>query len=414
MRQQKQVILSKGFTLLEVIVVLIIMAVLASLILPGIQSTRCKFGRPQCRNRLKQLGLALHQYVTIHNHFPASGHWDVPDADGNGILETGDLLDPVTGWNFTAKTPGIEPKDELEHGMRYSWCVDLLPYLEHRDIYDAWDFSGKSGSHGSYLDNFGSEPDNLSNWRLAQAELTAFICPEDRTTKTNSPNLSYVVNGGFSFHWLLDNDGSRLVGGSGEVSQRVRENRFRMGLMFLEPKIPGSIPIRRHSLDTIKDGVDTTIMLSENINTGYVRRTDPPASWACPHPLRTSFFVNGVAVGVDRTTAAQPYDFSKANVRGEKAPPLVMNGSEGGINGNLSGEVEGQFPYPNSFHTSGINVALANGAVRFISEDIDPAVWARLVTPDGGSLVRPSDGQPQPEERGIGYTQQVLTEDEVW
>jgi len=91
-----------------------------------------------------------------------------------------------------------------------------------------------------------------------------------------------------------------------------------------------------------------------------------------------------------------------------------MDGLEGGINGDVTGGNESQFPYPNSSHSGGVNVAMCDGTILFLSEDVDPTIWARMVTPDGGSLVRPSDGQPQPEEKGIGYTPQAPTEDEMW
>jgi len=421
MRRRTRTTSRMGLTLIEVLVVIIIVAVLASLILPGILLVRRGPHRAGCLNNMRNIGVALLQYTTEWNCFPASGYWDVPDANGDGKLDESDLLDPETGWNFTSHKTGVKTAAELQHGMRYSWCVDVLSYLEHSDIHDVWDFSESTGARGAYNNNqagtgkrpTGDNP-NTGVSGLASTSIEVFTCPDDITTEANRGNLSYVVNGGFSFHWLVDNDGKRLVGGKGEVGQRVRDNRFRMGLMFLEPKNPGNIPIRRHSVKTVKDGVTTTVMLSENANAGYIPETDWPTSWACPHPFNTSFFVNGVAVGVDRTTAEKPYDLTKANNAGDKAPPLVMDGVEGGINGDLSGYNDSRFPYPNGFHTGGVHIVRCDGSVRFIREDIDPDVWARLVTPDGGSLVRPSDGQPQPEERGIGYTQQTPTESEIW
>jgi prepilin-type processing-associated H-X9-DG protein len=184
------------------------------------------------------------------------------------------------------------------------------------------------------------------------------------------------------------------------MGNNYTQNNIRnMGLMFLDTTANNTPAAFKRTLASVRDGTTSTILLTENINAGI--GTDLFAfSWANPHPCNTSFFVNGVgAVGVGSSTKTDPYDYSQANNRGNQAPPLNTSGiggtppgNQGGINGSTSGLDEGRFPYPNSLHTGGVNVAMCDGSARFIADTISGAVWARLVTPNGGSVGRPDTG----------------------
>jgi prepilin-type N-terminal cleavage/methylation domain-containing protein len=433
-----------GFTLIELLVVISIIAVLASLILPAIMSARRAARRTQCLNNMRNIAVAMLQVVQRDRKFPASGVWDVDPANaGNtNIVDDADLQ---AGWIFDPNSMSGSP---TIGGMRYSWVLPTLPFLEHSDIFDAWDFNLQTGTLGSYLDGStkrlpdttGISPttaipdggDRGNRFLGEMTELRVFSCPEDVTAVTNRGNLSYVVNGGFacetggsgSPHWLIDCSGV-LYDRTNPVARRVSENRFKMGIMFLDTSKGETAAARRHTLDSIKDGTTTTIMLSENLNAGFggLPSTIYATNWACPQPVNTSFFINGntTATAIETTTnsttpGSAGYLYGNANVTGQLAPPSTPAGNEGGINGDTSGVNDGLFPYPNSFHAGGVFVAMCDSSIRFISQSISGEVWARLVTPDGGRIVDPADGElagGATENNGVGYTQLPLTEGDI-
>ena len=73
-----------GFTLIELLVVIAIIAVLIALLLPAVQSARESARRTECRNNLKQFGLALHSYADAHRVLPP-GYLYKPDPNGNAM-----------------------------------------------------------------------------------------------------------------------------------------------------------------------------------------------------------------------------------------------------------------------------------------------------------------------------------------
>ncbi|GAB5442442.1 MAG: DUF1559 domain-containing protein [Fuerstiella sp.] len=102
----------RGFTLIELLVVIAIIAILIALLLPAVQQAREAARRTQCKNNLKQLGLALHNYHDVYNQFPMSL------ANFNG----------AAGPTWSTSSRG-------------SYLVRLLPFVEQAPMYNALDFS---------------------------------------------------------------------------------------------------------------------------------------------------------------------------------------------------------------------------------------------------------------------------------
>jgi len=137
----------RGFTLIELLVVIAIIAILIALLLPAVQQAREAARRTQCKNNLKQLGLALHNYHDVFNRFP----------------------------------PGSFPPGE---GL--SWHVALLPQLEQAALW------GKFETGGHALARWDSAAVNLPLCR--DYRLAAYFCPSGTKERADDTALNYTTH----------------------------------------------------------------------------------------------------------------------------------------------------------------------------------------------------------------------------
>jgi len=156
-----------GFTLTELLVVIVIIAILISLLMPAIQSAREAARRTQCANNLKQLGLALHNYHDSHGAFPP-----------------GYMILTEDNWN-----------KDLEFDEQWGWAVFLLPYLDQQGLYE--DLEIMDYKLVQFFDKIAYEDpeETFRELQLAQLNLQSYRCPSDRTDTILPKTLRYFGNG---------------------------------------------------------------------------------------------------------------------------------------------------------------------------------------------------------------------------
>ncbi len=151
----------RGFTLIELLVVIAIIAILIALLLPAVQQAREAARRSQCKNNLKQLGLAMHNYHDTHRVFPPAA-----------ALPSGVTVD------------------------RYAWSVFLLPFADQAPLYNA------------IAPNGSAVPSATANSNRLRTVLSVYKCPSDVGSPIN-PNFSNYGSSNYPVSWQMCSDNSR-------------------------------------------------------------------------------------------------------------------------------------------------------------------------------------------------------------
>lgn len=166
-----------AFTLIELLVVIAIIAVLIALLLPAVQQAREAARRSQCKNNLKQLGLAMHNYHDMARIFPVNRTY-------RGAYDQGPLGDPLP----TAQA-------HKEYGS-CGWTVMLLPFIDQGPVYKQIDFGFNAAGTFGIVDN----PNNVAARRVV---IPGLLCP-------SNPQPNLVTNQtGQADSWNDGLDGGR-------------------------------------------------------------------------------------------------------------------------------------------------------------------------------------------------------------
>ena len=144
----------RGFTLVELLVVIAIIATLIGLLLPAVQSAREAANRAACSNKMKQVGLGLHQFASARkDKFPA--------ANDRMVTNTGNYSARVTGAN----------------SVGYSWVVHVLPYFEEAALYDRIKTLATGTVNGQAI-QFNKLPTNAQvSGSFANVQMAGLVCP---------------------------------------------------------------------------------------------------------------------------------------------------------------------------------------------------------------------------------------------
>lgn len=337
----KQQAIKRGFTLIELLVVIAIIAILIALLLPAVQQAREAARRSTCKNNLKQMGLALHNYHSTFGTFPASR---------------------IGPYESTCTTCGLD--------SRFSTYIPLLPYIDQAPLYQQ--ITGNLGST-SYVWNAG--------FTAYKTKLPIINCPSDVSTDdiTALGQHNYLFSVGDQYSNLETNSSGSLRGVFGfRTNVRMRD---------------------------IIDGTSNTAMVSECVR--------PPGSGGgAPANLfganSTSNSTNPSACRASFVNGAYTTGLLDRN---RSQGTRWTDGRAGYINFNTilppnspvcNGQTTSGILPPSSRHVGGVHLLMGDGAVRFISENIDAGdisasqvsagnspygVWGALGSKNGGEPV---------------------------
>ena len=150
---------SRGFTLIELLVVIAIIAILIALLLPAVQQAREAARRTQCRNNLKQIGLAIHNYHDTHRCFPPGYVGDPPNNPGG----CGTINDNKPGWG---------------------WAAFILPYIDEANLYNQLGIGEIKKAVCSTPTGVQDDP-AVGNADLQDTVITAYLCPSATDPERN-------------------------------------------------------------------------------------------------------------------------------------------------------------------------------------------------------------------------------------
>ncbi|MEQ8634173.1 DUF1559 domain-containing protein [Gimesia maris] len=333
-----------GFSKIELLVVLFVIALLIALILPARERAQGVAKKLSCLNNMRNIGLA-----TIK--FSSEADYELPLlVDPNQQISTED--DPNANAGY----------DDL------TWCTTILPFLDNVGFRQRWDATAKLAADPNTNTAAIEQLAGMNSIRFP-----VFSCPDDESA-TDRGALSYVVNIGY----VTAN--YNKTGVHYDASTGVGHHPAGDGGLDGDPSTMEDIPVKfasgvfwrpytsRMSLDFISqgDGLTQTLMLSENLQAG---------NWADQDTGSLGFGIDMQAVYPNGGTSLKlPAGFDLQN---------KTTSSDSRIGANLNAK-QGTAWRPSSNHPRGaVNVIFCDGSGKSFSPEIDPTIYARLLTPAG-------------------------------
>jgi prepilin-type N-terminal cleavage/methylation domain-containing protein len=321
--------LRSGFTLIELLVVIAVIAVLISLLLPAVQQAREAARRAQCKNNLRQIGLALHNYESSYGMFPPSRI---------------NIAAPV---------------------FQQSWVVMILPQIEQSAMYQQYNFNV------NWFDPV--------NDTITATKIPSFVCPSalESTVVPSAALISAITNGtratipkwGQSDYGSVNAVRNSVPTLAGAPSFNTREKLGVMG------RGPGGVKIAQ-----IIDGTSNSVMIAEDasrpkVYIGGKEGVNPKAGLA--------FGTNTVLDGWGWADINGGFSVDGSDTAGVQNS-TASNGTVTGTGTCLMNCSNDSELY--SFHTGGVQALLADGSVRFLGSSISGVTLSAICTRDNGEV----------------------------
>jgi prepilin-type N-terminal cleavage/methylation domain-containing protein/prepilin-type processing-associated H-X9-DG protein len=387
----------RGFTLVELLVVVTIIGILMAMLLPAVQSAREAARRSQCQNNLKQIGLAILNFESANKKLPTSGE----------------------GTDYTSD-PTAAPKTKFSKRALFQL---LLPFIERNDIFNM------INPTYSYRDTTPLIPDPTDatgatmipgNTTAAKTHIPAYVCPSNPFSSKMQRDPGGF--GGLDYYASVYTDIDPVTG--------VRNNTTKVGGKWC--RMDGALTVEDGNatggtVTVAVDGTSTTCVgiaavLDGTSNTLAViedaGRCSPAAKGVPYYSLSSYDETSGAVIGADDITDANGTTGVKratwrwadpdANGSGISGPPGLTAPASGSYLGKFINQNNypvggygaptdntswcknnvGNNDEPFAFHAGGCNAVLVDGSVRFMEEKLDSITLRRMVTRAEGVSVK--------------------------
>ncbi len=340
----------RGFTLIELLVVIAIIAVLIALLLPAVQQAREAARRSQCKNNLKQMGLAMHNYEETYSRFPSGG--EGTDWTGN--------MSPFPTTPGVANGTGFDP---------HSTYTALLPFIDQAPVYNLMNLS-YAYNNGNYA----------PNQVAARTKIVAFLCPSNGVyaeDKNGFGQADYMP----TVYTDLTLGASTCPDGTAPLNYRCKSSGTTRNA-----RVDGLLGIGGTPMGRITDGTSNTIAIIEDAGKQAIPNyagsyVDPAPSLVggcgsagnlrCPNRWAEA----DLGSGVSGPAAGQGViNQNKTPTGGPSTCPWTNNNC-------------GPNDEPYSFHTGGVQALMGDGSVRFLSENLDVQTVRRLIGRSEGEVL---------------------------
>jgi formylglycine-generating enzyme required for sulfatase activity len=333
-----------GVARTDLLILGFIVLLLSSLLWPAVESARESARVTQCRYRLGAIGTALQGYHDVNRILPPAAIWSAPSIDTSHFLKIDDTV-PMTYQN---------------------WACCILPFLDHNALSSQFTFALP------IIDQ--------ANASARNSDVNLFHCPSDSYNRPDNPYVYKTANGdmaSFARGNYAINGGSQTINLAPGSLRTPLPDGFHVWLDQKRNDFKwwglGVAGINKSfAFDDFRNGLSTTVMVDES--RAGIHAMDPRGVWALGQiggSITWAHGIGGDAVGPNPTLA------NADDILGGKALHKILGSERISAEGMTFCDhcTKNEQASARSQHPHGVNVLLADGAVRFITDDINPSMW---------------------------------------